>query len=307
MAASRIPALSGRDAGDETRRELLGANRSIGAILVDSGLLTAEGAERILKLQKEAGLRFGEAALRLGLVSDADLQFALSGQFSYPYISAAGGKPVGDEIVAAFEPFSQLVEQLRSIRSQLLLRWFDKEAGKTSLAIVGTSRGEGRSYLAANLAVVFSQLGERTLLIDANLRTPSQHKLFKLENKTGLSSLLAGRGDEKTIVPITALSSLDVLPSGPVPPNPLELLNRPAFREIIERACAEYEVVLLDTPSMDCGADAQMIGVRAGAVLAIARNNETRVGAFAEMIQVLTRSGVAVVGSVFNDPPPVKI
>jgi chain length determinant protein tyrosine kinase EpsG len=234
------------------------------------------------------------------------MQFALSGQFNYPYIPASGGKPISDELVAAFEPFSPLVEQLRSIRSQLLLRWCDKEARRNTLAIVGAAAAEGRSFLAANLAIVFSQLGERTLLIDANLRTPRQHELFKLDNKAGLSNLLAGRAEEDVIVPVTALSSLDVLPSGPVPPNPLELLNRQAFKEILARVAADYEIVLIDTPAMGCGADAHMIAVRAGAALAVARNNQTRVGAFGEMVRELTRSGVTVVGSVFNDPPLVK-
>jgi len=282
------------------------ANRSIGAILMDAGLLNPEGAECIIRLQKLEGLRFGDAAMRLGLVTESDLRFALSGQFSYPYISSAGTKPVSAELVAAFEPFSPLVEQLRSIRSQLLLRWCDKEAGRNTLAIVGSSREEGRSYLAANLAIVFSQLGERTLLIDADLRTPRQHALFKLDNKAGLSNLLAGRADERAIVSIGELSNLDVLPAGPVPPNPLELLNRSVFREILARASADYEIVLVDTPALECGADANILAVRAGAALAIARNNQTRVGAFGELVQILKRSGVIVVGSVFNDPPLVK-
>ena len=306
MALSRSIA-GAEDAGQpDVPTNLHGGNRSIGAILMDAGLLSSEGAERILRLQKQEGLLFGDAAMQLGLLSESDLRFALSGQFSYPYIPTSGGKPVSDELVAAFEPFSPLVEQLRSIRSQLLLRWCNKDAHRNTLAIVGASREEGRSYLAANLAVVFSQLGERTLLIDADLRTPRQHALFKLDNKSGLSNLLAGRADQSAIVSITELSNLDVLPAGPVPPNPLELLNRDAFRDVLARASQDYEIVLVDTPAMDCGADANILAVRAGAALAVARNNQTRVGAFGEMVQILKRSGVMVVGSVFNDPPLIK-
>ena len=274
---------------------------------MDAGLLTAEGAERILKLQKEENLRFGDAAMQLGLLKESDLQYALSHQFHYAYLPSNGPKPVSDELVAAYQPFSHLVEELRSIRSQLLLRWFDREAQRNSLAVVGTARGEGRSYFAANLAIVFSQLGERTLLIDADLRTPRQHELFGLENKTGLSSMLAGRAGDDAIVPVTAFSSLDVLPAGPVPPNPLELLNRRSFGEILAKACANYEVVLLDTPAQCSGADSSMIAVAAGAALIIARNNQTRVAAFSEMARSLSRSGVAVVGSVLNDPPLVRV
>ncbi|RTL52741.1 MAG: chain length determinant protein tyrosine kinase EpsG [Rhodocyclaceae bacterium] len=281
--------------------------RSIGAILIDAEMLSLEEAERILKLQKEENLRFGDAAIRLGLLTDEDIRFALSHQFSYTYLPLAGGRPVSEEVVAAYQPFSHLVEQLRSIRSQLLLRWFDREAEQTTLALVGAARGEGRSYLAANLAVLFSQLGERTLLVDADLRMPRQHELFKLDNKRGLSSLLAGRGDEDAIVPIKAFSSLDVLPSGPVPPNPLELLNRPQFQQFLTEAGKRYEVVLIDTTAMSQGADAAMVATHAGAVLAVGRNNVTRVSAFGEMVKSLNRNGVAVIGSVFNDPPLVKV
>ncbi|MFY8043907.1 MAG: chain length determinant protein tyrosine kinase EpsG, partial [Rhodoferax sp.] len=82
---------------------------------------------------------------------------------------------------------------LRAIRSQLKLRWFDQAQGHAMLAIVGAGRAEGGSYLAANLAIVFAQMGERTLLIDADMRAPRQHTLFNLNNQLGFSSLLAGR------------------------------------------------------------------------------------------------------------------
>ncbi len=187
-----------------TLSEAPAANRSIGAILLDSGQLTPADAERILRVQKEHNLRFGEAAIRLGLLTEADIQYALSRQFSYKYLRTTGdSKPISEEVVAAYKPFSQPVEQLRSIRSQLMLRWYDKAEHRQILTIVGAERGEGRSYLAANLAVVFSQLGERTLLIDANLRTPRQHQLFKLENRLGLSTLLAGRARDEAIIRIT--------------------------------------------------------------------------------------------------------
>ncbi|MDQ6680114.1 MAG: chain length determinant protein tyrosine kinase EpsG, partial [Pseudomonadota bacterium] len=166
------------------------ATRSLGGILIDSGQLTVEDAERVLALQKEQNLRFGAAAVQLGLLTEADIQYALSRQFAYAYLRKGPGdkKPVSDELVAAYQPFSPRVEQLRAIRSQLMLRWFDKAESRQVLTVVGASRYDGRSYLAANLAVVFSQLGERTLLVDADLRSPRQHELFHLENKVGFST-----------------------------------------------------------------------------------------------------------------------
>ncbi len=282
------------------------ASRSIGAFLIDSGLLTIEDAERVLLLQREQKLRFGEAAVRLGLVTEADIQYALSRQFSYAYLrSNTDKKTISEEIVAAYQPFSPRVEQLRAIRSQLMLRWYDKAEQRQVLTVIGTERNEGRSYLAANLAVVFSQLGERTLLVDADLRTPRQHELFLLENKAGLSTVLSGRARDDAIIRITDLAGLYVLPAGPVPPNPLELINRMNFDEFLAQVRATFDVIIIDTPALSVAEDAAMISVRTGAALAVARNAHTRVAAFTDMVQGLMSAGVDVVGSVFNDVPVV--
>ncbi len=283
------------------------ANRTIGAILMDTGLLSLENAERILVFQKAHGLRFGEAAIQLGLLKEADVQFALARQFAYPYLRAnAERKPVSDELVAAYQPFSPQVEQLRALRSQLMLRWFDKIEQRQVLAFVGTEPAEGRSYMAANLAIVFSQLGERTLLIDANLRSPKQHQLFKLDNKLGLSTILAGRSSDELIVPITDLAGLFVLPAGPIPPNPLELLSRASFDELLGNAKANFDVILIDTPSFSVGEDALAIALCAGAAVVLARSAQTRVASFTNLVQGLMNSGVAVIGSVLNDVPLKK-
>lgn len=283
-------------------------SRSLGGILIDSGLLTPEDAERVLVVQKEQGLRFGDAAVRLGLLSEADVQYALSRQFAYAYLRNGEGdkKPVSEEVIAAYQPFSPRVEELRAIRSQLMLRWFDKADQRQVLTVVGAERGEGRSHLAANLAVVFSQLGERTLLIDADLRNPRQHELFLLENKVGFSTILSGRSREEAIVRIADLAGLCVLPAGPVPPNPLELLNRLTFDEFMIQVKSTFDIVIIDTPALATGDDAAMIAVRTGAAIAVARAAQTRATAFAEIVRGLMNSGVTVVGSVFNDVPVVK-
>jgi protein-tyrosine kinase len=283
-------------------------SRSLGGILIDSGLLRPEDAERVLLLQKEQNLRFGDAAVRLGLLNESDVQYALSRQFAYAYLRKTPGekKPVSDELVAAYQPFSPRVEQLRAIRSQLMLRWFDKADQRQVLTLVGTERGEGRSHLAANLAVVFSQLGERTLLVDADMRHPRQHELFYLENKIGFSTVLSGRSREEAIVRIPDLAGLCVLPAGPVPPNPLELLNRLNFDEFMIQAKSSFDVVIMDTPALSVGEDAAMIAVRTGAALAIARNAQTKVSSFSDLVQGLMNAGVNVVGSVLNEVPPSK-
>jgi receptor protein-tyrosine kinase len=281
------------------------AIRTLGAILVDGGQLKPEDAERVLQYQKQHNLRFGEAAMRLGLISESDLQFALSGQFAYAYLRQTPGaaRVLSEELVAAFQPFSSRVEQLRAIRSQLMLRWFDRAEERQVLTLVGAERGEGRSYLAANLAIVFAQLGERTLLVDADMREPRQHFLFYLENRIGFSTLLAGRSREEAIVRIPDLAGLSVLPAGPTPPNPLELLNRLNFDEFMIQAKSAYDVIIVDTPAMSTGEDAAMIAVRSGAALAIARSGSTRVAAFTDLVRGLMDAGVAVVGTVLNEVP----
>ena len=285
------------------------ATRSLGAILIDSGQLKPEDAERVLQYQKEHNLRFGEAAMRLGLISEADIQYALSRQFAYAYLRKTPGEaqPLSDDLVAAYQPFSPRVEQLRAIRSQLMLRWFDRAEERQVLTIVGADRADGRSCLAANLAIVFSQLGERTLLVDADMREPRQHYLFNLENQIGFSTLLAGRSREEAIVRIPDLAGLSVLPAGPTPPNPLELLNRLNFDEFMIQAKGAYDVVIVDTPAMASGEDAAMIAVRTGAALAIARAGSTRVAAFTDLVQGLMEAGVTVVGSVLNEVPTTKL
>jgi len=281
----------------------LHAGTSIGAILVDSGKLTLEAAERILRLQKEQGLLFGDAALQLGLLSNQDIQFALARQYDYPYLLQGDGE-VSTELVAAYQPFSPQVEALRALRSQLMLRWFTGERGRRTLAVVSPARGEGRSYLAANLAVVFSQLGERTLLIDADMRNPRQHTLFNLDNRCGLSSILSGRGEVSDIKRIPSFKDLSLLTAGPQPPNPQELLGRPPFAKLLDELAGEFDVIIIDTPATTDYAEARTIAVRASGALMVARKKETRVADLRELIKQLTQSGVAVVGSVLNEPPP---
>ena len=284
------------------------AARTLGAILIDGGQLQIEDAERVLQYQKQQNLRFGEAAVRLGLISEADIQFALSRQFAYAYLRKTPGKerPVSEELIAAYEPFSPRVEQIRAIRSQLMLRWFDKAEGRQVLTVIGSASGEGRTFLAANLAVVFSQLGERTLLVDADLRTPRLHYLFYLENRMGFSTLLAGRSREEVIVRIPDLPGLSVLPAGPTPPNPLELLNRLNFDEFLIQAKSAFDVIIIDTPALSLGEDAAMIAVRTGASLAVARSGYTRVSAFSNFVQGLNDTGATVVGTVLNEVPRKK-
>lgn len=276
-------------------------NRSIGTILIQAGRLTLENAEKILRLQREQNLRFGDAATQLGLLTPADVEFALSRQFDHPYL-VRGESTVSESVTAAYAPFDPRVRAMSALRSQLMLHWFDSDPERTALAIISSERSDGRSFITSNLAVTFSQLGKRTLLIDADMRHPNQFKLFGLGNLAGLSGVLAGRsGYESAIHPIHGLPDLFIMPSGAQPPNPLELLERPPFHQLLSKLKREFDVVLLDSPSATEHADAQAIAARAGAAIIVVRKNTTRSWAVRGISEGVTHASATVLGSVLND------
>ena len=275
--------------------------RSMGAILIDSGRISADAAEQILRAQKEKGMRFGDAGLALGLLTNEDIQFALARQFDYPYVTATDSA-LSRDLVAAFKPFNSEVETLRALRSQLMLRWFDGDPARKCMAIVSPGRKEGRSYLAANLAIVTSQLGERTLLIDADLRYPVQHRLFGVQPRFGLSDILSERASPADCVEkIASLRALSVLSAGAVPPNPQELLSRAQFSELLRKLSGDFDIIVIDTPASATTADAQIIAGRAGAALVLARRNMTSAPQLTRLVDDLGQGNAAVVGSVLTD------
>ncbi|PPC94636.1 MAG: chain length determinant protein tyrosine kinase EpsG [Methylotenera sp.] len=271
---------------------------NIGKLLLDLGKITLEDAERIIRLQKVEGLRFGAAAQKLGMVTEADIRQALSLQFDYPYLQPNQGS-FSKNLVAAYQPFSPQVEALRALRSQLILTWFNE--GNKSLAVVSANEDEGCSNLAANLAVVFSQLGEQTLLIDANLREPAQHKIFNLNEPRGLSDILVGRADLNIVTRIDSFVNLSVLGAGTVPPNPQELLSRSIFTDLINHAITHYDIVIVDTAPAGDTSDAQTVAGRCGGALLVSKLNQTRVAELENVRDQLTVTGVQIVGAVVND------
>ena len=273
--------------------------RHIGAILMDEGKLTASDAEQVLKRQRELGWRFGEAAIELNLITDNDLRQALAKQYEFPYL-VSGPEGVSKELIAAWDPFHPVVEELRTVRTQLLIRWFNPGAGRRTLVIASPGAREGRSFIAANLAVSFSQLGQRTLLIDADFRAPRQQSIFNVADRFGLSSALSGRADLSAASPVTGLAGLSVLPAGPLPPNPLELLSRGTFAALLAKAQAEYEIVIIDTPPAAEYADAQTVAYRAGDALLVSRQDHTRVADTERTVREISDASARIVGTLMN-------
>ena len=273
----------------------------IGAMLVQAGRLADADVQSILEHQQRTGLPFGEAAVALGLLDMDQVRQVLALQFGQPAL--APDSPLCQELAAVVDPDSAAVEQLRAVRSQLMLRWFENDEGQGALAVLSPGAGEGRSWIAANLAVLFAQLGKRTILIDADLRNPRQHCIFGLPGRVGLSALLAGRAGMELVTEIRDVPHLSLLPAGAVPPNPQELLARPGFERLISALRSNYEVILVDTPAAEASADAATIAARAGAALMVAFRDRSSVPRLAALCDDLRQFGVNVVGAVLNGVP----
>ncbi len=271
----------------------------IGAILVNGGTIGPDDVDRVMDLQQREGWRFGEAALRLSLISERDLVDALHKQYDLPMQPGVGNF---SELVAAYHPYHRCTEELRALRTQLLIRWFRRPTSEQQvLAIVSADSGEGRSYVAANLAVLFSQLGERTLLIDADLRNPRQHRIFNVEDRVGLSSVLAGRAEPDVAVAIPGFHNLRLLPAGAPPPNPLELLSRPVLPALLHEYLEDFDIILIDTPPALRYSDAQTVGFRAGSAIVLTRQGHTRFADSNQVVRALGEGGTHVVGTVMNN------
>jgi chain length determinant protein tyrosine kinase EpsG len=271
----------------------------LGQHLLETGKLTEEDITRIVAVQRQSNARFGDVAVGLGLLTAAELQAALAQQYDYPYLQADDSS-LDPILVAAHQPFGSITEPYRTLRSQLLLRWF--RDGRHALAVSGCRSGEGASTLAANLAVVFAQLGERTLLIDANFRRPKQQALFGLSAASGLSNLLSGRCElADALADVPAFRNLTVLCAGPPPPNPQELLSRLNFSYLVETTPASFDVVIIDAPAILEFADAQMVAARVGGCLLSTHRNSSRVNDVQQAKKLLEPSGAHIIGAVIHD------
>ena len=275
-------------------------DRSIGDFIRQVRGLSEAQVEEILSHQRLHGIRFGEAAVALQLATRDDVLWALSQQFHYPY-APGDGASFNSELIAAVDPFHRQTESFRDIRSQLMLGALAPEQPRRALAVMSPNIGDGKSFFAANLAVVFSQLGARTLLIDADMRTPRQHALFGVPNDYGLSSILSGRSDTKAIHSLQDLPSLFVLPVGTLPPNPLELLQRPAFGLLVNELLGKFDHVIVDTPSSTHGADCRVLAAKCGVAMIIGRRGKSRMKALQGLVSEVTRGPAKFAGVVIND------
>ena len=181
-----------------------------------------------------------------------------------------GREPAWHRIDAAGTENAALVEAFRSLRTSILLSTADRPP--SSLLVSSTMPGEGKTTIASNLAIALAQAGQRVLLVDADLRSPSLHRLFGAQKELGLVSFLAGHQDWRAVVRPSRLPGLDLLFCGPVPPNPSELLCSRSMGTLIRSAREEYEFVILDSAPMLALADSRILAKLVSGVLLVVKN-----------------------------------
>lgn len=268
----------------------------LGDLFIQRGLLTPEQVEQITSLQQQQKMRFGDAALSLGLLTQAQIDAAVGEQFGYASADLLNGK-ASDKLQYLHQPFSDEAEEIRRLRSELLLRFGAQK--KIMVALVSPGHAEGKSYMAASLGIALSQVGKRCLMIDANLREGSLHDYFGLGKPDGLSSVLAGRIEiERAITQLTA--NLYILPAGPTPPNPLEILRAPRIQLLLENLLPSFDAFIVDTYAASNAADAQMVAHQVGSALLLARQDMTKIESLRQTQHDMQAAGVDVLGSIFN-------
>jgi len=272
------------------------ARRVIGDFIRQARSLTDDQVDQILALQRQLRMRFGDAAVALKLASEEDVVWALSQQHAYPY-SVEGEVSLAPELVVATDPFSSQAEYFRDLRSRLLAG----VCGGKTLAVVSAGVGEGKTYFAANMAISLSQLGARTLLIDADLRTPRLHDLFRLPNDTGLSHILSQRQSANALYRVPSLPSLYVMPSGILPPNPLDLVQRQAFDKLLQQLSTKFDHVIVDTPAAAYGADSRVTAAKTGAAVVIAQRHESSLGPLKSLLDDFASAQLPVAGVLINE------
>lgn len=197
-------------------------------------------------------------------------------------------------------PESEAADAYRTIRTAIVFS--NRSRRSKTLVVTSAVKGEGKSTLASNLAAAMAHAGERTLVIDADLRRPTQHRAFLVENRVGLSTVLSGQAEPQDAVRNTGAVGLDLLPSGPIPPNPSELLSSRRFAEVLAQLSQSYDRIVLDAPPVLGMADALVLGARSDATLLVVRadvsDRRATEAAYAALVNIGVRSIATVVNAV---------
>lgn len=271
----------------------------IGSILIGMGKLTSDQLLQVIEYQARYECNFGQASIRLGYLHQADVDLALAKQSkdSAPPIEMELSR--SEELVIASQPFSAEAEVFRALRSQLMMRCFEK--GRRALAVVSPNSGSGCTYVAVNIAIVIAQLGVGVCLVDSNLRNPRIHEIFGIpESQKGLSDVLREKASHDQIMVKEKFPGLSILVAGRIPPNPQELLSGGAFVRLISQILREYAVVIFDTPASNIYADHRTIAGRIGSAIMVTRKHHTPAHDAEILAEDFRSSGCELIGSILN-------
>ncbi|MPS26828.1 MAG: polysaccharide biosynthesis tyrosine autokinase [Alcaligenaceae bacterium] len=279
------------------------SQETMGEVLIRTGRLNEEQVGRIIGLQSTANIRFGEAAIQLGLLSEREVQDILANQFNYAR-SQADGSTLFAHLAIARSPYGKEAEAIRQIRAGIAAQ-IPSSALSYAFTVVSPEQGEGKSYLAASLAVAFSQAGKRTLLVNGNLRESGQTGLLASGQRaqTGLSTILAGRSPAILDAPLPDFPALTVLDAGPLPPNPTELLLEPALKHLLKAFSDRFELFVIDSPAANRYSDAQIIARQTDGYVSVVRRDLTSLDALQAMRGELAHTGAQALGSIYNASP----
>ncbi|ODS49829.1 MAG: capsular exopolysaccharide family protein [Halanaerobium sp. 4-GBenrich] len=210
-----------------------------------------------------------------------------------------------DKLVALHHKKSPATEAFRTIRTNLQFMSPDKEL--KVIMVTSSEAGIGKSTVASNLALTFSMTGQKTLLIDTDMRKPMLHKLFDLPNFQGLSSYLAGDQDEiEDLIQECKHSGTFLLPAGPIPPNPSEMLNSKKMEDLIKKCKKENAITIIDAPPLLPVTDALLLSQKVDGVIMVAETNQTKKEVFTKGIERLQQVNANILGTILNKYPVNK-
>lgn len=198
-------------------------------------------------------------------------------------------------------PKSEVAEAYRTVRTGI--RFGMTEAASRTILVTSPSPGDGKTTVASNLAIAISQTGKRVLLVDADCRRPMVQRIYGLGQEHGLSSVLAGQGDLESAIYRSAAQNLDVLPCGPLPPNPAEMLNSEAFTSLLRELAGRYDQVVVDSPPVAPVTDARILAAACDATVLVIRAEKTSRRVAEHARDALASVGAVMLGVVVNDAP----
>ncbi|WP_298827179.1 CpsD/CapB family tyrosine-protein kinase [uncultured Planococcus sp.] len=204
------------------------------------------------------------------------------------------------KLIAFTNPRSRVSEQFRTLRTNI--HFSSPDGDIRSLAITSASHSEGKSTTASNLAIVFAQEGKRVLFIDADMRKPTMHHTFKITNTRGLSNVLSRQIALKVAIQSAEIENLDLLPCGPIPPNPAELLSSHNMDILFEQALDVYDLLIFDTPPVLSVADSVILANKCeGTILVVDSGRTEKEHAIKAKEAINASTKARLLGAVINN------